>query len=251
VVTDVTESVRLRLDLEVALAEARRHEQQLEVLFEHSTEVAAIMDPDGQLLFASGSRLSPLVTDPGVPLEIESAFEYAHPDDQGLVRRMHAQALAQPGTTIGPVTYRLNRPEGSDRWAESTWVNLIHRAEVRGIVAHTRDVTDRTVAELRLRDREERFRLLVEFSTESIMVVGPDGELLYNTPNLEQEVGWVGACSTSSCEISPICRRSVAWCSTFEMSPSGAASSSATCRPRRWRRSVGWWVASSTTSTTS
>src|SRR3989441_657950 len=58
------------------------------------------------------------------------------------------------------------------------------------VVLVGRDITDRKRAAERLRASEERFRALVEHSSDVITMLGPDGTVLYASPSTE--------CSTSA-----------------------------------------------------
>ncbi len=59
-----------------------------------------------------------------------------------------------------------------------------------GISVFFRDVTLRKKAEHTLQDREERFRTLIEQSTDAIQLVSPEGKILYSSESLKNVVGY-------------------------------------------------------------
>ncbi len=59
----------------------------------------------------------------------------------------------------------------------------------RTILASVRDITERREAQEALRRTEERFRSLVQNSSDVITVIGPDGTILYQTPSVKRILG--------------------------------------------------------------
>ncbi len=59
--------------------------------------------------------------------------------------------------------------------------------------AIVRDLTERTRAEARLRDSEERFRLWIEDASDLITVIDPDGIIRYESPSIEHILGYTPA----------------------------------------------------------
>lgn len=58
------------------------------------------------------------------------------------------------------------------------------------IMAVARDITDRKKTELKVRESEEWFRTLIEFSSDLIHIISPDGKLLYESPSAQRVLGY-------------------------------------------------------------
>lgn len=58
------------------------------------------------------------------------------------------------------------------------------------IMAVARDITDRKKTELKVRESEEWFRSLIEFSSDLIHIISPEGTLLYESPSAQRVLGY-------------------------------------------------------------
>ncbi len=74
-------------------------------------------------------------------------------------------------------------------WTEVVALNLLADPNVRGLVGHFRVITDRKLAEVALRQSEERFRSLVQSGFELLAIIGRDGEMTYLSPSHERILG--------------------------------------------------------------
>ncbi len=105
------------------------------------------------------------------------------------IRRQVASLVAQPRQ----VTYEheVVRPDGSAGWQQ--WVDQPivgpdgEVVEVQGI---GRDVTERRRAEAVLRQREARFRALIQNASDVITVLDPGGIVRYESPGIERVLGY-------------------------------------------------------------
>jgi diguanylate cyclase (GGDEF)-like protein/PAS domain S-box-containing protein len=136
---DVTD----RVEAESAL---RAEKERFSSLVRHSTDVVAVIAPDGELLYVSpsleavyGYRPEEVVGARGMPVPV-------HDDDSELLRR----ALESVAVTHGrrtQVVCRLRHRDDRDRWSEIDVCNLTDEPSVGGTVVHMRDITDRKLAE--------------------------------------------------------------------------------------------------------
>ena len=136
-IVDVTEHPR------AAAMEAR-----FAALVEHGSDLIAVTDADGRLVYASPSYRTVLGFDPDAHLG-ELLLGRVHPDDQEAVWALGAALLATPGAS-GSMDFRFAHADGSWRWVEATLSNRLDVASVMGFVINTRDVTERVEAAARL-----------------------------------------------------------------------------------------------------
>jgi PAS domain S-box-containing protein len=139
---DITE----RKEAEDAL---RRSESHFRRMIENGQDTIAIVSPDGTMTYMTPSSLRMLGYPPD-ELVGRSAFEFIHPDDQPLVQAEIERVFATPGL-IGHVEYRFRHRDGGWRYLEAFGQTLSPDSAGEGLVANTRDVTERRLAEEAMR----------------------------------------------------------------------------------------------------
>ncbi|WP_059103698.1 PAS domain-containing sensor histidine kinase [Shouchella shacheensis] len=108
--------------------------------------------------------------------------DLCHPKDRSNVQAIFKKTVDHSGQNV---TYRVRRKEGRYIWIETNFQNISDSREFVGIVGSSRDVTDRKREYEILKEREERFRLLVEQSQETIGIC-QEGKWVYlNDAGLE------------------------------------------------------------------
>ena len=128
-------------------------ERYFRALFENVTDIVTILDGDGTIVYESPSveRVLGYTVAERVG---SSSFDYIHVDDLDSVRDAFA-ATVRDVDDIQEVRFRFRHGDGSWRVLETTGRNLLNDPEISGIVATTRDVTERVTLEEQLREAQK------------------------------------------------------------------------------------------------
>ncbi|MHC2086121.1 PAS domain S-box protein [Methylobacterium sp. CM6244] len=117
-------------------------------------------------------------------------IDMVHPDDQPEVAALLAD-LTNGQRTQALKRQRYRRKDGTYVWVEVGY-RIIQDAmgQAIGCVASTRNITPRVEAEQRIRESEQRFRLLAENTSELIMLGHDSGRRSYISPASERLLGY-------------------------------------------------------------
>ncbi|MFH0990119.1 MAG: PAS domain S-box protein [bacterium] len=145
---------------------------------------------EGRIVFAnpametiSGCRLEELFS--FTPRQV---WERIHPEDRRLIRqKMNGKwqdAPLEPGFGV-----RFFRKDKTICWL-SIFASTIEYRGQPALQSACVDITERKLAEEALRESEERYRLLVENSTDLVAELSPAGKFLYVSPNYRSILGY-------------------------------------------------------------
>ena len=151
----------------------------LGAILEHSSDVLALLDATGTILFTSQAVTRVLGYTPE-ELQGRSAFELLHPDDLPRVQTLFSGLVSNPAEPVtATVLYR--HKDGTYRTIEGVGVNRLADPIVRAVVVNYRDLTSRAQAEAEARRTVSLLQSTLESTTDGILVVDGKGHILsYN-----------------------------------------------------------------------
>ena len=147
-----------RAQRHAAQAEVNRRENYFRALTENSLDVLSILNREGVFTYVSPSVERVLGHAP-VELTGQNAFARVHPDDLPPTMEVF-QAILDGRQRTAKMEFRFQHKEGDWRHLEMFAQHRLDDADVDGIIAHSRDVTDRRRIEEELRRSEKQYRLL-------------------------------------------------------------------------------------------
>jgi len=159
---DVTEQKRAQSALHDS-------EQRFRALIENSSDLIALVDEKGTIIYASPSTTRIL----GYELDEyvgRSGFDFIHPDDRKNTRETLEMVLKEPGGTVN-VQYRMKNKSGSWLWVEASGKNMLHDPTIGAIIANYRDISERKRSEEELILQKSYFQQLFESSPEGIVIL--------------------------------------------------------------------------------
>ncbi len=144
----------------------RRSEVRFRSLIENSTDAIALLDAAGVIGYTSPSTVRVLGYDPG-ELTGLNGLQLVHPDDRDRAIALLREVTAVPEKTLC-AEYRFLHRNGTWRWIEAYWKNMLDNPHVRAVIVNYRDTTGSRRALEELRKSDERHRAFVEQSSEGI-----------------------------------------------------------------------------------
>jgi PAS domain S-box-containing protein len=151
----------------------------LRALTEHALEIITVQNADGTFTYANEAVVRYLGYS-SAELLGRNAAEFLHPDDADTMHeRFRGFLSAQEGQPdLNRFEYRFRHRDGSWCWLESVAVNALANPAVRGIIAHSRDISRRKSNERSLSLNYARYRTVADLSEGAVYeyLMNPSGQ---------------------------------------------------------------------------
>lgn len=178
---EVAEHARAR----TALTKSERYFRRL---IENSSDYIMIVDETAAITSVSSSVERMLGYKPSEMMG-RRPMDLVHPDDVAHTLDILRQIVEHPGHAVS-LRYRIRHKDGGWRVLDSVGRTISDTTAAEGVVANCRDVTDRVAAENALRERDERFRQIIENSSDFVMTCDVTGALTYVSPSSIRMLGF-------------------------------------------------------------
>jgi two-component system, cell cycle sensor histidine kinase and response regulator CckA len=186
-------TLRVLADVLVVALDRKRAEQarasseaRFRSLVQGTSDLILVTDAEGLIQY-----VSPSVRQFGYTEEKVlgcSVFQFVHPDDVDDVLERFLGTMT-PEFRRDHVECRLLDGDGEWRLVETLGTDHLDDPAVQGVVINVRDISERKEAEAALRESEERFRALVQHTSDVINLMDADGVLVYASPAVESVFG--------------------------------------------------------------
>ncbi len=168
--------------------EALRESEQKYKTLTDSSLTGIFIHQDDRYVYVNDRFAEMLGYDPEELLR-KKHYEVIHPDHREMIKQRGHKRLK--GETV-PKRYEIKklRKDGKTVWHEIMVSDPINYMEKPAIMGHQIDITDRKQAEEALRQSEERFRTVADFTYDWELWRGPDGKYIYVSPSCERITGY-------------------------------------------------------------
>ncbi len=178
--------MELRASLEMAISKDKAvkalhaSEALFRAVVDHSSEGIVLMAINRQAMYVSPSYTKVTGYDPE---EVTGAHgpDYVHPEDRTFTASIFEQILRNP-TQIVTLEYRIRHKQGHWVWVETTANNMLADPNVRAVVLHIRDITERKKNEQILKQSQATLKAIIDSTTDMIWSVdaGQFGLMTWN-----------------------------------------------------------------------
>jgi PAS domain S-box-containing protein len=176
------EDITARKQAEESLA---RSEGRLRTIVETEPECVKVLGMDGSLLEMNSAGLSMIEADSLDQVRGKTVYEYITPEHRPDFVALTERVL---GGSSGTLEFELLGLKGTRRWLETHAVPLRYaQDEIAGLLAVTRDITERKQAEQALKQSEELYRTVIEQATENIFLVDVESRTIVESNAAFQE----------------------------------------------------------------
>lgn len=123
-------------------------EQRFKALVQEGSDLIGILDPEGNYTYVSPTSVSVLGMKPEEFIG-RNAFEFIHPDDKEIVLASLQKISTENRVIVEPFRFLNHKKEW--RWIESVLTNMLDNPAVKGIVANSRDITEKIEEQRKLK----------------------------------------------------------------------------------------------------
>lgn len=170
------------------ISERRRVEKHFQALIERAPDGVVLINVEGKFQYISPSSARMFGYEMSELSDLDPAA-MTHPDDVERVVQLILSVIENPDIDARAM-YRFKHKDGSWKWIESTFTNLLQAPEVQAIVVNFKDVTERHNAEEALLHSEQKYRTLAETSQDMVLLFENNGYIIYANPAVEQNLGY-------------------------------------------------------------
>ncbi len=183
--TDVTER-------RVAEDKLRNSEQLYRLISENSRDLITLSDERGRALYISPSVREVLGFSAEELLGTDP-FKYMYPDDVAAIRH-ETHHIAGSNDLHQVMEYRTRRKDGNYIWLQTHIRPIMNEhGKLVNLQTTSRDITDRKIAEEKLRESEKLYRLISENAKDLVALHTPEGAFRYLSPSIAEIVGYTPA----------------------------------------------------------
>lgn len=177
--------------LKEAQSQLRESEEKYRMISKNSSDCICLQKINGEFEFVSPSSTEVLGYSPEELREINLS-EFIHEDYQSLVRSKIVDVVKGREKTA-TIVYKAFSKGSKPEWLETIAGAIFDDDSGRAIYLQTstRNVTDRIEAQTKLRESQERYKLITENSNDIVSLMDPKGNYMFLSPSIKDKMGYL------------------------------------------------------------
>lgn len=161
-------------------AQIQQNEQRFRALVQEGSDMISIIDANGKYSYTSPTTTAILGIRPE-EFDGHTVFDFIHPDDIEKATLCLQRIMSETKVIVEP--FRLRDANNEWRWIETVLTNMLHNPAVKGIVANSRDITEKVKAQQQYDINEQFNRTILESSPDCYKVIDTEGRLQFMNYN--------------------------------------------------------------------
>ncbi|MFC4211065.1 PAS domain S-box protein [Pedobacter lithocola] len=152
-------------DIKTVKAKLSKSERRFRSLVQDGSDLIAILDAQGNYSYVSPTSKFILDMEPNEFIGL-NAFDFIHPEDIETTHNGFLKLGIEKKIELQP--FRFRHKNGSWRWVETIITDLRNDPSIMGIVANSRDVTEKILSQLALEKSNERYEYVLKATSDAI-----------------------------------------------------------------------------------
>ncbi|OEK02975.1 hypothetical protein BFP97_16240 [Roseivirga sp. 4D4] len=176
--------------LKEAQSQLKESEAKYKLISENSSDCICLQKISGEFVFVSPSSTEVLGYSPD-ELKDVNLSDFVHEDYQPLMRQKVVDVVKGIDKT-GSIVYKAYSKGAKPEWLETIVGAIFDDETGRAIYIQTstRNVTERIEAQTKLKESQERYKLITENSNDIVSLMDPTGKYLFLSPSIRDKMGY-------------------------------------------------------------
>ncbi|MFI5221048.1 MAG: PAS domain S-box protein, partial [Bacteroidia bacterium] len=172
----------------IAEEKLQKSEERFRNLIESAKDIFFTADKGGNYTYVNEVAYEKLGFKPGELIGV-NYLEIVHPEHRKTVQNFYFRQILNKNPH-SYLEFPIVGKNGENLWVGQNAQLAYKNNEYAGVQAVVRDITNIKNAELALKTSEERFRKLVQYSTDVTTIIQPDGTFTYVSPSIMRLFGY-------------------------------------------------------------
>jgi PAS domain S-box-containing protein len=166
----------------------RANEARLRAILDTEPECVKLLSADGRLLSMNPAGLRMVEAEDFAQVAGRPVNDLVHPEDRAAFRDLHRRVL---GGENAHLQFRIVGLQGGERWMDTHATPMRGgHGRVEGVLAVTRDITERRAADARLAELQALQEGVLASVADGILGIDRHGRLRFANPAAQQILGW-------------------------------------------------------------
>lgn len=175
--------------LKQARSKLQESEAKYRIISQNSSDCICLHSPERDFVFVSASSLDVIGYEPE-ELEKLRLRDIVHEDFYEEVKSSIAEVVLNPEKKI-VISFKANQANGGTAWLETHGGAILDQeGQIMYFQTSTRNITARVEAEEKLRDSEERYKLISQNSHDIVALLDLEGRYLFISPSIKGILGY-------------------------------------------------------------